>query len=65
MQVHLYLNDRINSFELFIILGYILPANSSVLPLPDNGLLLTLNHGNFFYEFTYINLELFMTLVIH
>ena len=65
MQVYLYLNNRINSVELFIILGYILPANSTVIPLPDNGLLLTLNQGNFFYEFTYINLELFMTLVIH
>ncbi len=64
LQFHIYLNPSFNSFYLFIILGYIMPANSTILPLPNNGVLLTVNSGNSLYEFLYVNFNLFMDSVV-
>ena len=64
LQLHIYLNPKFNSFYAFIILGYILPANATILPLPENGVLLTINSGNSLYEFLYANFQLFMDSVV-
>ncbi len=64
VQIYLYLNPIINSFDIFILIGYILPSNATIFPLPNNGVLITVENGNSLYEFIYANFNLFLDSVI-